>query len=139
MRKVIVLAAVLALAALACNSNESPTVQGPPASNTPAATSNTATFTGKTFSFTLDADNHDVKYSFQPSVIKAEKGSTATITLTNIGSVKHNLTVKSLNIDKDVSPGQTVTVDLPLGSATTVPFYCKYHQTLGMKGMFDLS
>jgi plastocyanin len=141
-RKLPIVVAALLLTGAACSSNESPTVATPPPSSAAVATpeaSAPATFTGKTFSFTLKQDNDNGKFYFEPATITASKGSTATITVSNVGSVKHNLTIKSLNVAKDVDPGKSVTLTVALGNAAEVPFYCAYHKASGMTGTFKLT
>ena len=132
-------AVVLALVGAGCASNDNSTVEGPPsASATAAASSSPATFSGSTFAFTLKADNDGSRFYFEPSSINAAKGATATITLHNVGTVEHNLSIPSAHVDKDVEAGKTVTVSVPLGSGATVPFFCKYHKGSGMTGAFTL-
>jgi hypothetical protein len=36
-------------------------------------------------------------------------------------------------VDKDVAPGQTITVQVNVGGKA-LPFFCKYHRTSGMVG-----
>ncbi len=136
MRKLFVAAALLVVVA-ACSSGESPALEGPPSSPaTPVP--GVASFHAAAFSFTLDAGNDTAGYYFTPAKIEAVKGSTATITVRNVGTVKHNLTIVSAHIDTDVDPGHTAKVTVPLGSAASVPFYCKYHRASGMTGTFSL-
>jgi plastocyanin len=40
---------------------------------------------------------------------------------------------RGLPVDKDVVPGQTITVQVKLGGKA-LPFFCKYHRTSGMVG-----
>jgi plastocyanin len=134
MRRIALLAVGL-LVAVACGSNESPTVSSPPSAVPQATTSGSASFTGSTVAFTLT--QHD--FSFTPSVIAASKGASATITLRNDGTVLHNLTITILHIDQDVQPGRSAVVKISsLGSVSPLGFYCKYHRSSGMIGVFNL-
>ncbi len=45
----------------------------------------------------------------------------------------HNLSVPGQGVDKDVVPGQTITVQVKIGGKA-LPFFCKYHRTSGMVG-----
>ena len=65
-------------------------------------------FTAKTFTLQLKQDNDNGKFYFEPAQIKAPKGSTVTVELSNVGSVEHNFTLGSLKIDKDVEPDKSV-------------------------------
>ncbi len=138
MHKLLVAIALVALTGTACSSKDSSTVATPPPSSPSAAPAATAaTFSGMSFSFTLKADNEDAKFYFEPATINVQHGSTATVTVSNVGNIKHNLTIKSLNIDKDVEAGKSVSVTLHLpATAGTVPFYCEYHRSSGMTGNF---
>lgn len=73
-------------------------------------------------------------YYFSPSIIKATPGQKLTLNLSNHGSVKHNFTIASQGISRDVPPGKTASVQVRLPSSGLITFSCKYHRTLGMAG-----
>lgn len=56
-----------------------------------------------------------------------------TLRVSNTGALKHNVTITDQGIDVDVARGETVNVDVQVGSAPLV-FICKYHRTAGMVG-----
>jgi plastocyanin len=58
---------------------------------------------------------------------------TLTLMVHNAGQALHNVSIPSLNVDMDVSPGQTITVQVRMESAPLV-FFCKYHKSVGMYG-----
>jgi hypothetical protein len=60
-------------------------------------------------------------------------GGTATLTIHNAGQALHNVSIPALNIDMDVSPGQTIAIQVRMGSMPVV-FFCKYHKSVGMYG-----
>jgi plastocyanin len=91
------------------------------------------TLTGMTATLSLEQDS----FYFEPTFIKADSGAHITVTLKNESTVEHNFSITSLNINKDVEAGktETVTVNLPSGTAP-VAFFCKYHKSNGMQGAF---
>jgi plastocyanin len=56
----------------------------------------------------------------------------ATIHVANTGSVKHNLTVEGLKVNKDLPPGSAFDVNVN-AKPGTYQFHCEYHPTT-MKG-----
>lgn len=83
----------------------------------------------------LEADNDNGQFYFDPSCVKSS-GGTLSVTIKNTGSVEHNFTVKSLNIDKDIEKGESVTVSVKLPTSGVLMFYCEYHHASGMQGAF---
>lgn len=70
---------------------------------------------------------------FQPTCTTAVPAGTVTVTIHNNGSALHNFSVTDQSIDMDVSPGQTITVQVKVGSSP-VAYFCKYHRASGMQG-----
>jgi plastocyanin len=70
---------------------------------------------------------------FSPTCISGESGGPVTLKITNTGSMLHSFTLPDGSVDKDVAPGQTITVTVNLGTSPLL-FYCKYHRTSGMVG-----
>jgi plastocyanin len=150
-RKLWALAGIALMAAAACSSKSSTeTVSSPPASAM-ASSSPEASAMAAPVQLSGTVNNHGTKdlamatsvsleqdkYYFEPTFVKAEAGSTITVTLKNSSNVEHNFSITSLNIDKDVEANktETVTVKLPSGTAP-ITFFCKYHKSLGMQGAF---
>ena len=73
---------------------------------------------------------------FSPSCVVARPGSTLTVVLRNAGTQRHNLTIASQHIDKDVPVGKTATVKVKIPASEPLLFECKYHVAAGMKGAF---
>ncbi len=61
------------------------------------------------------------------------QAGTVTLVVHNSGKILHNLSVPGQGVDKDVVPGQTITVQVKIGGKA-LPFFCKYHRTSGMVG-----
>ena len=72
-------------------------------------------------------------YSFTPTTIDLTAGKTATISATNDGAAKHNLTIEKLKVNVDLPPGSTKTATVKGAKAGTYEFHCEYHPTQ-MKG-----
>lgn len=70
---------------------------------------------------------------FRPTCLTRVASGTVTLTVHNSGQALHNLSIPSLNIDMDVPSGQTITVQVQMGSDPLV-FFCKYHRSSGMLG-----
>jgi plastocyanin len=76
-------------------------------------------------------------YRFDP--VHAYMTSAQGLTITNDGSVVHNLTIKGTSVSVDVQPGQTV--HLTIASTVQPGFYtiyCKYHESRGMIGALTI-
>jgi plastocyanin len=71
-------------------------------------------------------------FTFSPSTVTVNQGQS--ITLTNVSDTPHTFTVTGQGIDVETMPGKTakVTIDLPPG---TYPFVCRFHESMGMKGI----
>ena len=118
--RITVLAAALALFGSACGGGtKTPTSPTAPASSG-GATSTTLTL----------KDN-----MFVPATLTL---SGKQIILMNQGANLHNFSVEGQTINQDITPGQTVTVDVNLAPGTYTIF-CKYHRALGMMGTLTVS
>jgi plastocyanin len=92
----------------------------------------TKAFSGN--SVELEADNDNGKYYFEPSCAKAN--GTVDVTIKNVGDTEHNFSISSMGISKNIEKGGSVTVSVKLPASGTLPFFCKYHKSLGMQGAF---
>ncbi len=72
-------------------------------------------------------------FFFSPTCVTGLRSGTITLTVHNGGVVLHNVSIPALQIDQDMSPGQTITVQVKMGN-TPLVFFCKYHQGSGMLG-----
>jgi plastocyanin len=91
----------------------------------------------KTVSSNAEVELDD--YYFKPTVLEGRPGSTVTLELKNEGSVEHNFTVGSQNIDKNIRPGSSVKVSVAIPKSGAVSFYCKFHKSMGMAGALEAS
>jgi len=75
-----------------------------------------------------------VDNGFRPAQLTATAGQKVTVVLRNDGATLHNFSIDAVGVSKDVEPGKRLTVTFTPSSAGTLPFYCRYHQALGMTG-----
>lgn len=140
MSKLAVVLAILALSLSGC-------VRGDPEdAGTPAPVETTAeapadgavnehgteTFTDEEFDLALELDN----FYFEPTYIKAPGGATATIELHNEGAAPHTFTIDDLEVDEELQPDESKTIEVELGTETRYEFYCRFHGDQGMRGAF---
>ena len=78
------------------------------------------------------------EFSFDPST-PSVAGKRVRITFTNSGTVDHNLTIKSLRVNRDLKPGKSITVVVTVKAGGSYPFYCEYHQAKGMTGTLKVA
>jgi plastocyanin len=126
------LVAVVLVFATACTSSSSSvdTAASTPTSPSQAITSvgssgggTSADVSGKT-TFDMTAQN----FSFTPSTLVGTAGQTLQIRVTNTGSVLHNFSITSQNVDIQISPGQEQEFDVTFPSSGSVQFFCKFHK-----------
>lgn len=80
----------------------------------------------------LEADD----YYFEPSTIRGTPGEKITVEIDNESGTEHNFTVESQDVDVDIEghEDQTATVTIP--ASGFVSFFCEYHHSSGMAGVF---
>jgi plastocyanin len=81
---------------------------------------------GPPAAITISAHN----FGFTPSSLAVAPGSIVTVTFINNGSVKHNLTASTVNVNVDGDPGSTQTATFTAPASGTIAFHCEYHPTL---------
>jgi plastocyanin len=70
---------------------------------------------------------------FAPTCQTGVQAGTVTLVVHNSGQMLHNISVPAQKLDKDVAPGQTITVTVKV-AGKALPYFCKYHRTAGMVG-----
>jgi plastocyanin len=70
---------------------------------------------------------------FAPTCQTGVRPGTVTLVVRNTGRMLHNISVPAQKLDKDVAPGQTITVKIKV-AGKALPYFCKYHRTAGMFG-----
>ena len=79
----------------------------------------------------MELDN----FYFGPTFVKAKAGQTVTLELENEGSAPHTFTSRTLDVDEEVSPGDSTTVEITIpSSGKAFRFFCRFHEGSGMQG-----
>ena len=76
----------------------------------------------------LTISAHD--FGFSPTSLNVAPGSKVTVTFVNTGSVKHNLTASTVNVNVDGDPGSTQSASFTAPHSGAIAFHCEYHPTL---------
>jgi hypothetical protein len=100
-----------------------------PAAGLPSNASDHGTVAAAGSQLTITAND----FFFSATCVTGVPVGSVTLTVHNAGQALHNVSIPALNIDRDVSPGQTITIHVRMGSMPVVIF-CKYHKSVGMYG-----
>jgi plastocyanin len=76
-------------------------------------------------------------FYFAPTLLKGEPGQRITIAMRNEGQQLHNLALRDQDIDRDVEPGASASVNLRFPRSGQLVFVCKYHTAQNMRGGLD--
>ena len=139
---------VVILGMTACGSGGA--AAGQPSPTAPASTATTGTASGScpaTTGLPANVNVHGTAaasgnrlsieasdFFFSPTCVTRVKSGVVTLTVHSSGQVLHNVSIPQLHIDQDVASGQTITVQVKMGSIPLV-FFCKYHRSSGMLGV----
>ena len=109
----------------------------PPTKKAPVKLSGDVTNKG-TGSVTNGAADIEVNdFFFKKTFIKATKGKTVSVTVTNEGSNQHTFTIDAQDVDETLDPGKSVTIDVEIpADGKPVAGYCRFHKGSGMKFAF---
>ncbi len=80
------------------------------------------------------------EFKFEPNTLQAPAGTDVTISLTDVGTIEHDLTIDEAGLKIVVKPGETKTGTFNL-EAGTYTFYCSVpgHREAGMEGSLTVS
>lgn len=147
MRKLVLVAGILALLAAACGGGATGTVGGG-GTTTPTDTATAAPVTlqgpvnnegtedltsqAMSIQFSIEADD----FYFKPTFIKATPGASVNIEVENEGDTSHTFTIEDLDVDEQVAVGQKSETTFTLPSSGVVNFVCTIHVGQGMQGAF---
>jgi plastocyanin len=85
----------------------------------------------------LELEVGAANYAFSPTVIEGKPGLKGIIGIHNESDTLHNFSIDADHINKDVSPGSEEEIPVTFPKSGVLIFYCKYHQTSGMRGVLD--
>lgn len=84
-------------------------------------------------------------FDFDPDVIRAKRGDTLVLHVTNVSGIGHNITVNDpsgkILKSQDIPSHESITIEIALPNSGVYPFYCDktFHTTFGMKGRIEVS
>jgi plastocyanin len=94
--------------------------------------------TGKT-TFEIEATNDSSGYFFKPTILQGSGGQSITLDIKNDGSVPHNFSITSMNVNVTVDPGASQQVKVTFPPTGTVEYFCSFHHALGMAGELQVA
>jgi plastocyanin len=94
--------------------------------------------TGKT-TFEIGADNDSSGYYFNPTILQGSAGQSITLEIKNNGSVLHNFSITSMNVNINIEPGASQEVKVTFPQTGTVEYFCSIHHALGMAGELSVA
>lgn len=94
--------------------------------------------TGKT-TFEIEASNDSSGYFFKPTILQGSGGQSITLEIKNDGSVPHNFSITSMNVNVTVEPGASQEVKVTFPQTGTVEYFCSFHHALGMAGELSVA
>jgi YVTN family beta-propeller protein len=83
----------------------------------------------------LEADD----YYFSPTFLRGKPGQKLTLVVESEAGTLHNISIPSLNLDKDIPPRGKVQLDIVFPASGILAFSCKFHAPLGMNGQLSAS
>jgi plastocyanin len=131
--KLLVAVMALGLVAAACSSNDAGSGGGGTSGGggSTGTTGGSSGSTGGAAGGGASAQTISIKdFAFHPNAITGAAGTTLSITITNNDSPTHSFTLDDNSVSKDIPPGQTETVAVPLPDSGTVSWHCRFHSTM---------
>jgi plastocyanin len=89
-------------------------------------------------SFEIEADNDDGFY-FKPTVVTGSANQKITLEIKNEGTVPHNFSIESLNVNVTLEPGSSQQVQVTFPASGTTEFFCSFHRSQGMAGELQVA
>jgi plastocyanin len=75
-------------------------------------------------------------FAFTPRVIEAPPSARVTIRVVNDSWTRHSFTMQRPAVDLMLGAGDIGTVTFTVPASGDIPYYCRFHQALGMNGQF---
>jgi plastocyanin len=131
--KLLVAVMALGLVAAACSSNDAGSGGGATSGGggSTGTTGGSSGSTGGAAGGGASTQTISIKdFAFHPNAITGAAGTTFSITIKNNDSPTHSFTLDDNSVSKDIPPGQTETVAVPLPDSGTVSWHCRFHSTM---------
>jgi plastocyanin len=147
--RLLIVLSVVVFAAGACAKKASTPAAAPTSESDVATTEGGGTISvdGKTANYRGTANLMDSKdlelevkadnYAFSPTIIQGKPGLSGVIGIHNESETLHNFSIDAANVNTDISPGGEEEIHITFPKSGVLVFYCKYHQTSGMRGVLD--
>ncbi len=74
------------------------------------------------------------EYYYNPTFIKGTPGQQLTLEISNDSNTTHNFTLKSQNVNQDITPKGKAEVKVTIPQSGVLQFFCNYHSEQGMNG-----
>ena len=94
--------------------------------------------TGMT-TFAIESHNDSSGYYFDPTILTGSAGQSITLEIKNAGSVPHNFSITSMNVNITLQPGASQEVKVTFPQTGTVEYFCSFHHALGMAGELSVA
>ena len=144
-------AALITLAACSSSSSTASPASGTSSSSSSSSSSGKITIgsdqandhgtedaTGKA-TFEIEATNDSSGYFFKPTILQGSGGQSITLEIKNDGSVLHNFSITSMNVNINIQPGASQEVKVTFPQTGTVEYFCSFHHALGMAGELSVA
>ena len=92
-----------------------------------------------TSTFAIGADNDSSGYFFNPTILQGSAGQSITLDIKNDGSVEHNFSITSMNVNITIQPGASQEMKVTFPQTGTVEYFCNFHHALGMAGELSVA
>ena len=89
--------------------------------------------------FEIEADNDSSGYYFNPTILQGSAGQSITLEIKNEGSVPHNFSITSMNVNVTIQPGASQEMKVTFPQTGTVEYFCNFHHALGMAGELSVA
>ncbi len=77
-------------------------------------------------------------FYFGPTVLVGTPGQTITLEAQNEGDNAHTFTIEGGDVDEEIQPGKSATIEVTFPDSGTLTFECRFHEERGMRGGLEV-